>query len=106
MPLYTRIMAEPHHLPIARQDLSARKTNDLWFHPRAGSATPVSSRTCEPHLPRLQTTFALDAVAFFLVANPFAKVVFKRWEQVEGDVRGLEFLRVGVGDVVDQRAVG
>ena len=45
-------------------------------------------------------------MAFFFVADFFAEVFFEGWEEVEGDVGGLEFLCFGVGDVVGQRAVG
>lgn len=45
-------------------------------------------------------------MAFFFVANLFAEVFFKRWEEVEGDVGGLELFVVGVGDVVGEGPVG
>ena len=47
-----------------------------------------------------------SAVAFFFVADLFAEVFFEGWEEVEGDVGGLEVLGFGVGDVVGERAVG
>ena len=45
-------------------------------------------------------------MAFFFVAHFFAEFGFEGWEQVEGDVGGLEALGFGVGDVVGQAAVG
>ena len=45
-------------------------------------------------------------MAFFLVADPAAEVFFEGWEEVEGDIGGLEPFAVGVGYVVDEAAVG
>ena len=45
-------------------------------------------------------------MAFFFVADGFAEVFFEGDEEVEGDVGGLELFVVGVGDVVDEGAVG
>lgn len=45
-------------------------------------------------------------MALLFVADALAEVFFERGEEVEGDVGGLEFLAVGVGDVVHQGAVG
>ena len=60
----------------------------------------------EPLLPGGEGALALEAVAFFLVADAFAKVFFERWKEVERDVGGLEAFGFGVGDVVDEGAVG
>ncbi len=60
----------------------------------------------QPLVPCGEGAFALDAVAFFFVADGFAEFFFERDEEVEGDVGGLELFVVGVGDVVDERAVG
>ena len=48
----------------------------------------------------------MDAVALFFVANPVAEFVFKRHEQIEGDVGGLEVFAFSMCDVVRERAVG
>ena len=45
-------------------------------------------------------------MAFFLVTNSFAELVFESWKQVKGDVRGREFFLLGMGDVVSEAAVG
>jgi len=45
-------------------------------------------------------------VALFFVAHLFAEIFFEGWEEIEGDVGGLEFFCLGVGDVVGQAAVG
>ena len=60
----------------------------------------------EPCVPGFEGAVALDAVAFFFVADLFAEVFFERREEVEGDVGGLEVLCFGVGDVVGEAAVG
>jgi hypothetical protein len=39
-----------------------------------------------------------------LVADFFAQLFLQRLQEIEGDVGGLEIFRVGVGDVVNQRA--
>src|SRR6185437_1932828 len=44
-------------------------------------------------------------MALFLVANLPPQLFFERRQQVEGNIGGLEALRFGMGDVVDQRAV-
>ncbi len=59
---------------------------------------------CPPRVERGERPLALDAMTLFLVADFFAHLFFERLQQVEGDVGRLEVLRVGVGDVVDQRA--
>jgi len=41
-------------------------------------------------------------VAFFFVADFLAELFFEWGEEVEGDVGGLEFFVVGVGDVVGE----
>ena len=51
-------------------------------------------------------SFALQAVAFFFVADLFAELFFEGWQEIEGDVRGLEAFGFGVGDVVGEAAVG
>ena len=48
------------------------------------------SRRCEPCVPGGEGAVALEAVAFFFVADLFAEVFFEGWEEVEGDVGGLE----------------
>ncbi len=63
-------------------------------------------RGLEPGIPGGEGAVALDAVAFFFVANLFAEVFFEWEEEVEGDVGGLEALGFAVGDVVGERAVG
>ena len=40
------------------------------------------------------------------VADLFAESGFEGWEEVEGDVGGLEVFGFGVGDVVGEGAVG
>jgi hypothetical protein len=57
-------------------------------------------------IPGGKGAFALDAVAFLLVADLLAKLFFEREKQVEGDVGWLEFFGIRVGDVMRQRAVG
>ena len=74
------------------------------------SASPLNGKfpvsNLKPFVPGGQGAFALNAVAFLLVANLLAELFFERHEQIEGDVGGLEVLAFGVGDVVRQRAVG
>ena len=60
----------------------------------------------EPFVPGGQGALALDAMAFFFVADFFAEIFFEGWEEVEGDVGRLEFFGFGVRDVVGERAVG
>jgi hypothetical protein len=66
--------------------------------------TPSSIR--KPYLPGFEGSFALDAVAFFFVADFLAQFFFEREEEVEGDVGGLEGFGFAVGDVVGEAAVG
>jgi hypothetical protein len=56
-------------------------------------------------VPGGEGSFALDAVALFLVADLLAEFFFEREKQVEGDVGWLEFFGFGVGDVVGEGAV-
>ncbi len=59
-------------------------------------------RISKPFVPGFEGAVALDAVAFFFVADLFAEVFFEGWEEVEGDVGGLEAFGFGVGDVVGE----
>ena len=63
-------------------------------------------RLSEPCGPGFEGSIALEAVAFFFVADLSAEVLFEWEQEVEGDVGGLEFFVVGVGDVVGEGAVG
>jgi len=65
-----------------------------------------STLIAEPVVPCFEGSFALDAVAFFFVADLFAEVFFEWEQQVEGDVGGLEGFGFAVGDVVGEAAVG
>jgi hypothetical protein len=49
-----------------------------------------------PGVELLQSEFALQAVAFFAVAN----FSVESGQQVERDIRGLKIFRVGMGDVM------
>src|SRR5579871_2029990 len=60
----------------------------------------------EPHAPRFECAVALELVAFLFVAHLFTQFGFERWQQVEGDVGGLESLGLSMSDVVGQAAVG
>ena len=57
-----------------------------------------------PRVECRQGPLALNAVAFFFVADLSADFFFERLTEVEGDVGGLEVLWIGVRDVVNQRA--
>ncbi len=63
-------------------------------------------RDHDAHVPGFEGSVALEAVAFFFVADLFAELGFEGWEEVEGDVGGLEAFGFGVGDVVGEAAVG
>ena len=45
-------------------------------------------------------------MAFLFVADAAAELFLKRRNQIEGDVRWLEALRLGMSDVVGERTVG
>ena len=60
----------------------------------------------EPGGPGLEGVLALEAVAFFFVADGFADGFVEWGEEVEGDVGWLEAFGVAVGDVVGEGAVG
>src|SRR5512140_174848 len=60
----------------------------------------------EPTVERGERLLALQAVALFLVTDTAARAFVERWQQVEGDVGGLEMFRRGMRDVVEQRTNG
>ena len=62
----------------------------------------IQRMSAQPLVPGGEGAVALEAVAFFFVADLFAEVFFEGWEEVEGDVGGLEVFGFGVGDVVGE----
>ena len=45
-------------------------------------------------------------MALALVADPAADLFFEWFDEIEGDVGGLEAFEIGASDVVDQRTEG
>ena len=60
----------------------------------------------EPGFPGGEGAFADHLVAEFFVAHFAFCLLVELFEQVEGDVGGLEVGGVGVAEIVDKRAVG
>src|SRR4051794_38384695 len=60
----------------------------------------------KPGVEGFECALADEGVALLLVANAALGGFVELLEQVEGNVGGLEILRIGVADVVDQRTEG